>query len=59
VAPVVPELPGFHRRFDAQIQWAVSGTAMVVPEDTREFVKDDLVGLSAAVDEFRSRLDSA
>ncbi|MDX6721177.1 MAG: hypothetical protein QOJ63_3431 [Solirubrobacteraceae bacterium] len=40
-------------------QWAVSGTAMVVPEDTREFVKDDLVGLSAAVDEFRSRLDCA
>jgi uncharacterized protein YrrD len=40
-------------------KWAVSGSAMVVPEATREFVKDDLVGLSAAVDEFRSRLESA
>jgi sporulation protein YlmC with PRC-barrel domain len=38
-------------------QWAVSGSAIVVPEATKEFVKDDLVGLGAAVDEFRSRLD--
>jgi len=34
----------------------VSGTALVVPESTKDFVKDDLVGLGAAVDEFRSRL---
>lgn len=37
-------------------QLAVSGTTLVVPETTKEFVEDDLVGLGAAVDEFRSRL---
>lgn len=37
-------------------QLAVSGTALVVPEATTDFVKDDLVGLGAAVNEFRSRL---
>jgi uncharacterized protein YrrD len=37
-------------------QLAVSGTALVVPESTKDFVKDDLVGLGAAVDDFRSRL---
>jgi uncharacterized protein YrrD len=37
-------------------QLAVSGSALVVPEATKEFVEDDLVGLGAAVDEFRSRL---
>jgi hypothetical protein len=37
-------------------QLAVAGSALVVPEATKEFVEDDLVGLGAAVDEFRSRL---
>jgi uncharacterized protein YrrD len=37
-------------------QLAVSGSALVVPDVTREFVEHDLVGLGAAVDEFRSRL---
>jgi uncharacterized protein YrrD len=37
-------------------QLAVSGRALVVPEATKDFVKADLVGLGAAVDEFRSRL---
>jgi uncharacterized protein YrrD len=37
-------------------QLAVSGAALVVPALTEEFVKDDLVGLGAAVDEFRTRL---
>ena len=37
-------------------QLAVSGSTLVVPEATKEFVEDDLVGLGAAVDEFRSRL---
>ena len=37
-------------------QLAVSGSALVVPDATKEFVEDDLVGLGAAVDEFRSRL---
>lgn len=37
-------------------QLAVSGTTLVVPETTKDFVEDDLVGLGAAVDEFRSRL---
>jgi uncharacterized protein YrrD len=37
-------------------QLAVSGVALVVPTITEEFVQDDLVGLGATVDEFRSRL---
>ena len=37
-------------------QLAVSGSALVVPEATQEFVRDDLVGLGGAVDEFRERL---
>ncbi len=37
-------------------QLAVSGTALVVPDVTEEFMRDDLVGLGAAVDEFRARL---
>jgi len=37
-------------------QLAVSGTALVVPDVTEEFVLDDLVGLGAAVDAFRARL---
>jgi uncharacterized protein YrrD len=37
-------------------QLAVSGAALVVPEVTEEFVRDDLVGLGAAVDDFRARL---
>jgi len=37
-------------------QLAVSGTALVVPDVTEEFVRGDLVGLGAAVDEFRTRL---
>jgi hypothetical protein len=30
--------------------------ALVVPNMTGDFVQDDLVGLGAAVDEFRARL---
>jgi uncharacterized protein YrrD len=37
-------------------QMAVSGAALVVPDITEEFVRDDLVGLGAAVDEFRAHL---
>ena len=37
-------------------QLSVSGVALVVPNITEEFVQDDLVGLGAAVDEFRGRL---
>jgi uncharacterized protein YrrD len=37
-------------------QLAVSGTTLVVPDITEEFVRDDLVGLGAAVDDFRARL---
>ena len=40
-------------------QLAVSGSALVVPEITSDFVRDDLVGLGAAVDEFRNRLGLA
>ncbi len=38
-------------------QLAVSGSALVVPNATEDFVRDDLVGLGAAVDEFRTRLE--
>jgi len=34
-------------------------TTLVVPDVTEEFIRDDLVGLGAAVDEFRSRLGMA
>jgi len=37
-------------------QLAVSGAALIVPDMTEEFVRDDLVGLGAAVDDFRARL---
>lgn len=37
-------------------QLAVSGAALVVPDMTEEFVHDDLVGLGAAVDDFRARM---
>ncbi|HUQ63246.1 MAG TPA: PRC-barrel domain-containing protein [Acidimicrobiales bacterium] len=37
-------------------QLAVSGSSLVVPDITEEFVRDDLVGLGAAVDDFRARL---
>jgi uncharacterized protein YrrD len=37
-------------------QLAVSGSTLVVPDMTQEFVRDDLVGLGAAVDDFRARL---
>lgn len=40
-------------------QLAVSGSALVVPDPTQDFVESDLVGLGAAVDEFRSRLGMA
>jgi len=40
-------------------QLAVSGVALVVPALTEDFVRDDLVGLGAAVDEFRQRLGIA
>lgn len=38
------------------VQLSVSGVALVVPNLTEEFVRDDLVGLGASVDEFRERL---
>jgi uncharacterized protein YrrD len=37
-------------------QLAISGSALIVPNATQDFVEADLVGLGAAVDEFRSRL---
>jgi uncharacterized protein YrrD len=40
-------------------QLAVSGSALVVPDATNQLIEADLVGLGAAVDEFRSKLDLA
>lgn len=37
-------------------QISVSGSNLVVPRDLRDFVRDDLVGLGAAVDAFRDRV---
>ena len=37
-------------------QLAVSGSTLVVPDATKEFVEDDLVGLGGSVDAFRSKL---
>lgn len=37
-------------------QLAVSGSALVVPALAEQYVRDDLTGLGAAVDEFRARI---
>ena len=47
---------GGHGYIPLPAQLAVSGTALVVPDVTEEFVRDDLVGLGAAVENFRARL---
>ena len=47
---------GGHGYIPLPAQLAVSGTALVVADVTEEFVRDDLVGLGAAVGEFRDRL---
>lgn len=47
---------GGHGYIPLPVQLSVSGAALVVPEMTKEFVHDDLVGLGAAVDDFRNRL---
>ncbi len=47
---------GGHGYIPLPAQLAVSGVALVVPEVTQEFIRDDLVGLGAAVDDFRARL---
>ena len=47
---------GGHGYIPLPAQLAVSGAALVVPDVTEEFIRDDLVGLGAAVDEFRARL---
>lgn len=35
---------------------SVSGEALILPDTARDFIRDDLAGFGAAVDEFRSRL---
>ncbi len=40
-------------------QVAVSGAALVVPDEVEDFVRDDLSGFGAAVAEFRSRLGAS
>ena len=37
-------------------QLAISGSVLIVPDMTEDFIRDDLVGLGAAVEEFRTRL---
>jgi uncharacterized protein YrrD len=50
---------GATRYIPLPIRLAVSGSALIVPEATKEFVTSDLAELGAAVGEFRARLDSA
>jgi uncharacterized protein YrrD len=50
---------GGHGYIPLPAQLAVSGAALVVPDVTEEFIRDDLVGLGAAVDDFRARLGLA
>lgn len=50
---------GGHGYIPLPAQLAVSGTALIVPDITEEFIRDDLIGLGAAVDEFRARLGLA
>lgn len=50
---------GGHGYIPLPAQLAVSGAALVVPDITEEFIRDDLVGLGAAVDDFRGRLGLA
>jgi len=50
---------GGHGYIPLPAQLAVSGSVLVVPDVTEEFVRDDLVGLGAAVDDFRDRLGLA
>jgi uncharacterized protein YrrD len=52
----IDKASGGHGYIPLPAQLAVSGDALVVPDITEEFVHDDLVGLGAAVDEFRDRL---
>jgi uncharacterized protein YrrD len=52
----ISKADGGHGYIPLPAQLAVSGDALVVPDITEEFVEDDLVGLGAAVDEFRDRL---
>jgi uncharacterized protein YrrD len=40
-------------------QLAVSGSTLIVPEATKDFVEKDLVALGAAVDELRSKLSAS
>jgi uncharacterized protein YrrD len=47
---------GTHRYIPLPEQRAVSGDALVVPDEVDRFVVDDLAGFGAAVPEFRSRL---
>jgi uncharacterized protein YrrD len=52
----IEKTDGGHAYIPLPAQLAVSGSALVVPEATKDFVRDDLVGLGAAVDDFRARL---
>ncbi len=35
---------------------SVSGEALILPESALDFIRDDLAGFGAAVEEFRARL---
>lgn len=52
----IEKTAGGHGYIPLPAQLAVSGGALVVPDVTEEFIRDDLVGLGAAVDDFRARL---
>ncbi|HEX7521865.1 MAG TPA: PRC-barrel domain-containing protein [Acidimicrobiia bacterium] len=55
-AAVTERRGGRHILIPRPEQLAVSGEALIVPDDVESFVRDDLSGFGAAVDSFRARL---
>jgi uncharacterized protein YrrD len=52
-------LTGQARYLPFHLQVSISGTTLLVSDTTVEFLRDDLVGLGAAVDEYRAKLGTA
>jgi uncharacterized protein YrrD len=50
----IQTLDGATRYLPFGLQLAISGTTMLVPDTTLEFLRDDLTGLGAAVEQFQS-----
>lgn len=55
----ISTVDGQARYLPFHLQIAISGTALLVPDATVDYLRDDLVGLGAAVEEFRAKLGTA